>query len=175
MTKQYQIVNGTHYDVRTPDSVIKVLENARQTRQRLHISLGYTEHDTWVDKVGRDWLEEYMSHGYIGRSTGKEPIPLLVHNSRSMGGQALLDYCIVRIRISQGGHVLYQHPKYDHGKITVHRKLFPVDYPGGKLTVEVRRDGKKHASFKNMTSARRFLKKLGLKAEIVNVFDEIVV
>ena len=173
MIKQYKVVNGTHYDVRTPDSVIKVLENARQKRQRLHISLGYTEHDGYDDKIGQDWLEEYMSHGYIGRSTDIKPIPLLVHNSRSMGGPALLDYCIVRIRTSKGGNVLYQHPKYDHGKITVHRKFVPVDYPGGKLTVEVRRNGEEHASFRDMTSARRFLKKLGLKSEIVNVFDAV--
>lgn len=180
MTKQYRERYGTHWDVRTPDEVIAVLETARQNHTRLHISLGYTEHDAvdWENSlgekkaVGQDWLEEYMSYGYIGRSTGSVKIPLLVHNERSMGGPALLDHCIVRIRTSRGGRVLWQHPKYHHGKITIHRKPIPLEYPGGVLTVDVRRDGQEQAAFRDMASARRYIRKLGLQAEIVNTLDE---
>jgi len=172
MTKQYRERYGTHWDVRTPDEVIAVLEAARQNRTRLHISLGYTEHDAAEQKaVGQDWLEEYMSYGYIGRSTGSVKIPLLVHNARSYGGPALLDHCIVRIRTSRGGRVLWQHPNYHHGKITIHRKPIPLEYPGGVLTVDVRRDGQEQAAFKDMASARRYVRKLGLQAEIVNALE----
>ena len=36
----YKIVNATSYDSRTPNEVIRVLENARQNRTSLHVSLG---------------------------------------------------------------------------------------------------------------------------------------
>lgn len=51
--KEYKTINGTSFDVRTPDEVVTILENARQTRTRLHVSLGDSE-------SGRDWLEENM-------------------------------------------------------------------------------------------------------------------
>jgi hypothetical protein len=164
MTKQYKERYGTHWDVRTPDKVIDVLEEARQRRVRLHISLGYTE-DDGQNPVGQDWLEEFTSYGYIGRSTGDVKIPLLVHNQSSIGGTALLDHCIVRIRESAGKRVLWQHPSYHHGRITIHHKPIPVEYPGGVLTVEVRRDGQEQAAFKDMASAYRYLIKLGVQAE----------
>lgn len=180
MTKQYRERYGTHWDVRTPDEVIAVLETARQNRTRLHISLGYTEHDAvdWENSlsdekkaVGLDWLEEFQSYGYIGRSTGSVKIPLIVHNERSSHSGALLDHCIVRIRTSRGGRVLWQHPNYHHGKITIHRKPIPLEYPGGVLTVDVRRNGQEQAAFKDMASARSYVNKLGLKAEIVNALE----
>lgn len=164
MSNEYKVVNGTSYDPRTPDEVIAVLENARQNNQRLHISLGYTDEKD----IGLDWLEEFMSYGYIGRSTGKVKIPLLIHNSRSTSGPALLDHCIVRIRTSAGGRVLWSHPNYHHGKMTIHTKPIPVEYlPKDVLQVEIRRDNKTHARFRDMPAARRWIHKLGVKAEIV--------
>lgn len=179
MTKQTRERYGTHWDVRTPDEVIAVLETARQNRTRLHISYGYTENDAvgWAKslgedvEVGLDWLEEFSSYGYIGRSTGTKKIPLLIHNAKSFGGPALLDHCIVRIRTSRGGKVLWQHPNYHHGTVTIQRKPIPIEYPGGTLTVEVQRDGKEQAAFKDIPSARRYVNKLGLKAEIVNTLE----
>ena len=103
----YRQVNGTFYDERTPGEVIRVLESARQNRIRLHISLGNTE-------TGRDWLEEFETHGYIGRSMGPVKVPLLIANRRSLGGGAILDHCVVRIRTAAGGWVLWQHPAYHH-------------------------------------------------------------
>lgn len=63
--KSYKIVSGTFYDERTPDEIIRVLEAARLNRTRLHISLGDTE-------TGRDWLEEWDTHGYIGHRRGRQ-------------------------------------------------------------------------------------------------------
>ena len=60
---RYRIVNGTSYDARTPDEVVRVLEQARLNHTRLHISLGDTI-------TGRNWLEENDVYGDIGRSTG---------------------------------------------------------------------------------------------------------
>jgi len=157
--KTYRIENGTSYDQRTPDEVVRVLENARLNRTRLHISLGDTE-------TGKDWLEEFETHGYVGRSMGPIKVPLLVANRRSLGGGAILDHAIVRIRTSSG-RVLYQHPKYHHGNLEIRPKAEPVTLPDGRvLTVDVLRDGELHAAFENVEKARRWVHKLGVTAPI---------
>lgn len=158
--KTYKIVNGTSYDERTPDEVIRVLEAAQQNRTRLHVSFGDVE-------SGRDWLEEWDVTGYIGRSMGPTKIPLVIANRRSTGGPGLLDHCIVRIRTSAGGRVLYRHPQYNHGSLEIRRKAEPALLDDGRvLTVDVLRDGEVHASFENMTQARRWANKLGVVAPI---------
>ena len=99
----HQVVNGTYYHDSTPAEIVRILENARASKQRLRIFLGDIE-------TGRDWLEEFGVAGTIGRSTGREPSPLMIANSRSTGGGALLDDSIVKIM--SGGRVLWQHPRY---------------------------------------------------------------
>lgn len=158
--KTYKHINGTSFDERTPDEVIRVLESARQNRTRLHISLGDTSN-------GKDWLEEFESHGYVGRSMGPVKVPLLVANTRSLGGGSILAHCIVRIRESAGGRVLYQHPDYHHGRLEIRQKTEPVTLPDGRtLTVDVLRDGELHASFESVEKARRWVHKLGVAAPI---------
>lgn len=150
--KNYKVINGTSYDAQTPDEVIRVLEQARLSRTRLHVSLGYTE----GDKIGLDWLEEFESYGYIGSSTGPVKVPLLVANSRSLGGGALLDHCIVRIRQSAGGRVLWQHPAYHFGSMMIRPKAEPITLPDGRvLAVDVLREGELHTAFENMAQDRR--------------------
>ena len=140
--------------------MIGVLENARLNRTRLHISLGDTD-------TGRDWLEEFETHGYVGRSLGPVKVPLLVANRRSLGGGAILTHCIVRIRTSGGGRVLYQNPKYHHGSLEIRLKAEPVILPDSRrLTVDVLRDGEIHAAFENVEKARRWVHKLGVTAPI---------
>ena len=158
--KSYREVNGTSYDTRTPEEVIRVLEAARLNRTRLHISLGETT-------TGKDWLEEFESHGYVGRSMGPTKVPLLVANRRSTGGGAILDHCIVRIRESAGGRILYQHPDYHFGTLAIRPKAEPVTLPDGRvLNIDVVRDGKVHASFESIDKARRWVHKLGVVAPI---------
>ena len=158
--KTYKLINGTSFDERTPDEVIRVLESARQNRSRLHISLGDTA-------SGRDWLEEFETHGYVGRSLGPMKVPLLVANRRSLGGGSILEHCIVRIRESAGGRVLWQHPDYHHGRLEIRQKAEPVTLRDGRtLTVDVLRDGENHASFESIEKARRWVHKLGVAAPI---------
>lgn len=154
--KEYQVVNGTYYDTRTPIEVIQVLEKARLNRTRLHISLGDAS-------TGRDWLEEFECFGFVGRSMGPVKVPLILPLSRSIGGGAILDHCIVRIRHSSGGKVLWQHPKYHHGKIEVRQKdQASVLEDGRSLLVDVLQDGQVQAAFETVAKAMRYVQKLGL-------------
>ena len=100
MEKEYQEIDGTFYDKRTNKKVIEVLERVRKDGVRIVVDLGDT-------KTGESWNEVYDISGTIGRSTGKIKIPLLIHNKRSLGGGALLDHCIIGIKESRGGKVLY--------------------------------------------------------------------
>jgi hypothetical protein len=59
-------------------------------------------------KTGKSWGETYDVSGYVGRSTGSIKVPLLVHNSRSLGGGAMLDHCILTVKTSAGKQLLYK-------------------------------------------------------------------
>lgn len=158
--KTHKTVNGTNYDVRTLDKVILVLESARQSRTRLHISFGDVG-------TGEDWLEEWETHGIVGRSTGPVKVPLLIANRRSLGGAAILDHCIVRIWTSAGGTVLYQHDQYHHGSFELRKKAEPVLAAGGHtLAVDVFRDGQLHACFRDFGAARLWLRRVGVTGPI---------
>lgn len=109
----YQVINGTAYHVETPDVIIKILEDARQSNR--HIRLRFCYGDT---ETGRDWGETCDTAGYIGRSTGSIKIPLLIRKVTSYGGGGLLDHCIVRIekKVNGGSYrEVYRHPKYHKG------------------------------------------------------------
>lgn len=160
-TNIIKMCNGTTYNYRTANEVVKVLEHARLNNERIHVSYGYTDEND----VGLDWLEEYGVVGYVSRSCGPTKVPILVHNSRSLGGGAILDHRIVRIRSSKGGKLLYQHPNYHHGKIEVRSEPF-VTPDGQTYAVSVLRDGKDHARFHSLANALRYVAKLGLEAEV---------
>lgn len=97
--KEYKVVNGTSYSVETSDKVIEVLERCRINNTRIVLDYGDTE-------TGRSWGEIYDVTGRIGRSTGIK-IPILLYNKRSMGGSAILTDCIIGIKESRGGRILY--------------------------------------------------------------------
>lgn len=139
--------SGTAYHAETPMQVIAVLEKARMNRQRIKVYFGNTE-------TGKDWNEEHDTIGYIGRSGGTIKIPLLVHNARSLGGGALLDHCIVKIKEAKGGLVLYQHPKYNTAKI----EIVPSDMP--EYTHAITIDGQIYSRHKSEKSAKLLLNKL---------------
>lgn len=173
MSKNYKVVNGISYAEHTPDAVIRVLEQAHSAGTRIRIRLGFTERHEDVlsgkSPVGRDWLDEFECEGTVGRSMGPSRIPLLIHNSRSRGGGAILTDCIVRIIDLKTKRVLYSHPSYQHGEF----KVVPVDellaavdalkHKGlGVLTHAVLRDGEEQARFTSEEKARRWIKKMSL-------------
>jgi hypothetical protein len=133
---------GTCYHASTPIPVRFALESARNNKSRVRVFYG--------DKIsGKDWLEENDVTGYIGRSTGTIKIPLLIHNSRSLGGPALLDDCIVRLLV--GKREVYRHANYN----TPAFEITDSDLPDYAVNVLV--DTVTTARFKTKNQAERWI------------------
>lgn len=162
--KNYKIVDGTYYDVRTPDEIVSILEDSRKNRKRIRIHYGFTNAAEAQEKgkqVGRDWLEENDVTGHVGRSTGSIKIPLMIATDRSTGGPGLLEYCIVKIR-DTCGQVLYQHPNYHYGRIALDQD-WTRQHGGKKYPFMVLVDGEVHASFETEQKRTKYLQKMGLE------------
>ena len=101
--KRYKVYNDTWYCFDTPDGVIHILDGAMKNHERIRVFYGDTE-------TGCDWMEIYDTVGYVSRSCGNVKIPLLIKNSRSVGGTGILDDSIVKITIDKV--VVYQHLNY---------------------------------------------------------------
>lgn len=99
--EQYKVVNGTSYNKDTNNEVIEVLERCRKNNTRIVLDYGDV-------KTGKSWNEVYGITGRIGRSTGTSKIPILLYNSRSIGGTAILTQRIIGIKTSLGKIPLYK-------------------------------------------------------------------
>lgn len=135
--------SGTYYHDTTPRAVIDALEMARATKQRVRLFLGDS-------KTGKGWLEEWMVTGAIGRSMGPIKVPILIPNSRSYGGPAILGDAIVRLFV--GRREVYRHPGYQNPVITV---ALEGKYPDSPWAATVNGDGV-HARFKTERAALRW-------------------
>lgn len=106
-TTKYQLIEGGKelpiaYHLQTSQAVINAMESARKSRTRVRIYIGDVN-------TGKCWNEEHDISGYIGLSKGREAMyPILVNNARSLGGGGMLDHCIIKIKESASGRVLYQ-------------------------------------------------------------------
>lgn len=139
------IINGTTYSDKTLPEVANALERARLNHTRVRLFLG--DQDT-----GRDWHEENDLIGYIKRSTGPRPSPILVYDERSTGGPAILTDSIVWI-MDTHGRTLWKHPQY-HGKTFTLR--VPSEGPG--YAADVLENGETCANFHKITSAENYIK-----------------
>ena len=102
--KKYKVINDTWYSIETKDEVINILENTRLCRDRIRLFYG-------DNKTGEDWLEDCDVMGRVGRGyNGIISIPILVKNSNSIGGTAILTDCIVKMTINK--KVVYQQDNY---------------------------------------------------------------
>lgn len=97
-----------HFNEKTSLKLQTLITHLSHSRERVRIWYGDIN-------TGKAWPEEHDVTGFIGRSTGEKPIPLLINNSRSFGGGGLLDHCIVRIDRIEGKRTIYQHDNFDHG------------------------------------------------------------
>lgn len=147
--KSFKVVNGTWYDAKTPDEVIRILELCRADRTRIRIRLGDIE-------TGRDWLEEWDVEGRVGRNTGVIKIPLLITNEKHGGGGGILSGSIVKILNTKTHKVYYQAENYNLPKLTIHTGQEP------DLPYEVWADDKLHARFSTEVKASKWVRKMSL-------------
>ena len=145
---KYKVVNGTSYHEETSSEVTSVLDSAMKSRKRVKVHFGDT-------KTGRDWNEEHDIIGYVGRSNGSIKIPLLVYNSRSMGGGGLLDHRILKIVETKTKMVLYQHPKYQQPIVEIVETDMSDEYSHNTIV-----NGKLYGRHTNLQSAERLKNKL---------------
>ena len=131
------------FDDRTNENLQAIISSLYHSQKRVRLVYGET-------KTGKDWLEEYDVIGTIGRSTGVKKIPLLIHNSRSMGGGAILDGCIVKIVDVKTKRVIYQADNY----ITPN---FEIGFLAitGQYSVLV--NGSVQANFKTLEDANKYI------------------
>lgn len=129
----------------TNESVRCALLTAYRNRTRGRIRIWYGDVAS-----GKSWLEEYDVLGTVGRSMGQFKVPLLIANSRSSGGGAILDHRIVRVNWVNG-NTLFKHPQFSHG--TEGAKIRNYN---GKSAV-VLSTGEVHATFSTSVKAERWL------------------
>lgn len=137
--------SGTAYHEETPARVCEILETAIKSRQRLQLYYGDAN-------TGKNWNEELDTRGTIGRSTGTVKIPLLIATSRSHGGGAILDHCIVKIRNKYG--IIYRHENLQESTF----EIVPSDLPEYSHNVLI--DGEIYSRHKTERSAKLLVKKL---------------
>lgn len=95
-----KVSNGTFYPANIPSKLVEVLENCRINKTRIVIDYGDTV-------TGVSWNEANDVTGYIGRTTGENKAPILVYNSRSLGGGCIMCGNILTIRESKGKKLIY--------------------------------------------------------------------
>ena len=123
--------NGTWFYEGTDEKVMNAIcSNLHKNRVRF-----------WYGKDGKSWNEENDIIGYIGRTTGKH-FPILVHNSRSLGGGIILTDRVVKMQDVKTGRVLYQHPMFSQSVFTANNN-------------EVLQDGSVYARCNNEKQAQR--------------------
>lgn len=130
----------------TPDAICKLVNELYHNKKRVRFFFGYGD-------TGLDWNEENDVMGTIGKSTGTKPIALLIHNSRSLGGGALLTDCIVKVVDITTRRVLYQHPTYFCRTLNVDTGK-DAELPHAVTRVE---DGQLMAQFKTHAQAERYV------------------
>ena len=101
-----------YFNDETSDKIKECIEYCYKSKLRLRIWYGDT-------KTGVSWLDEYDTIGTIGRSTGKQKIPLLIKSSRSSGGGGILCHCIIRIDVISSRRTIYRHPLFNVPMLTV--------------------------------------------------------
>ena len=90
---------GLWWPEKMPDSLINVLMTCHRNNVRVILDYGNME-------TGESWEDTYETTGYIGKSTGAYPMPLLVYNKRSLGGGGLVS-SIISVKTSKGKRLLW--------------------------------------------------------------------
>lgn len=108
-------------------------------------------------KTGKAWPEEHDVLGYVSRSTGREPIYILVYDTRSLGGGAIMEGHIVRLDTTSG-HTLYRHPLFSPGEWRMdYHPVGDIEMADKSMVWAVYHDGALHARFAVREYAARYV------------------
>lgn len=100
-------VGGLYFHVNTPQEVCAEILRAFAADYR--VRLFYGDRDSGVC-----WSDMYNVMGTVRCSTGPMRIPILVHNSTSSGGPAILTSSVVRMVRTSDKKVLYTHKAFEY-------------------------------------------------------------
>jgi hypothetical protein len=114
-------------------------------RQKRRVRVWYGDR-----KTGESWFEEADTTGRIGHSCGEFKFPLLIPNSRSCGGSALMVGSLIRIDDIKARKTLWKVPGY-YDKL----ELFHVK--GNRLPWQVCGRSTTLACFETEEKARRWI------------------
>ena len=142
-------IRGEGWKYKENEKLWKVLSSLVHSGRRVRIWYGDTE-------AGASWNAGHEVVGTIGRSTGKIAVPLLIKNSRSYGGGALLDDCIVRIDDIKEKRTVYRLDNFHVEKLDV--EIEPgSEYPYRVMRHEDSGEVQNVAGFKDGASALRWI------------------
>ena len=143
--KKQIMFEGMSFNEGTPKSVMEILHATNEYGWRIRLWYG--------DDDGKSWNEENDIIGKVGLSTGTI-CPLLINNSRSLGGGIILSDCIVKIVDVVTKEVLYQHRTFNQSKFEAVGNSVVVDGKvWGKELTDL--DQPKYANCKNFQQAYR--------------------
>lgn len=150
-TKQIGFVrhaSGLYFHEETFPEVMDAISSLRASGARCRLFFG--------DRAtGVTWKESYDVTGHIGSSMGPCKAPLLIANSRSMGGGAILTHCIVGI-MTAPGKFIYRHPSFDNGQWSVKNEVFTDDVEKRFYAAASYRDGELIGRHFTEAAAKRF-------------------
>lgn len=136
----------------TTENVTEILELCRKNGTRVTIS--------YAGDDGIDWLEEYDTTGTVGLSCGPMQVPILLANSRSLGGGQILVERVARIRESRGGRELYRRENYRQPPLTVRLSRDPG------LPFEVWNGDRPHRMFRTERAMLAWARRLGVSMPV---------
>lgn len=147
MKREYKEIRGLFFHTETSDELCNIIADLHENRKRVKFY--------WGDQqTGKCWFETFDITGRVGISTGRIKIPLLIRTSRSLGGGAILDDCIVKLMETETKKVLYQHPLYVEPTITI----APSNDP--QFTHNVILNGETVGYHKSLRSAKKLVRQL---------------
>mgnify|MGYP007069477802 CR=1 FL=1 len=155
--EEKRLAAGVYYHKDTSGEVIRALTAAREKKLRVRLFYGYSGWEPTVkaapEKLGLCWMDEYDTIGTIGASMGPVKVPLLIASSRSSGGPAILEHCVIRIDVNIDGEkkTVYQHKAFHMP--TVEARDNGED--ASILRHEVYVDGKLYGGCNSAESAKR--------------------
>lgn len=103
ISEYYEEIGGTYFKKETSKEVVQLINQLIESKQRVRLFYG--------DSVtGRDWCRRYDTIGYIGRTMGEIPRPVLLKEKQCIDGYGIEEQNIVKLTIKKKN--AYCHPGY---------------------------------------------------------------